>query len=258
MRKGILTLCLMLVSIPAMAARDPDDPGGGGGGNPPPGGGGGNTWQGEITFHAIDPQENTVEIRFDNNAVIVIDEQLGKVFLSSSEHSAELSLSQVLLQAAGGNSQTAAALRAEIHSLVARPEMMTMLVPSTSGVVMGMPGGHSLPCSFSWNCRQEFIEMGGGGGGSFGFWDIDSPSGYRGPDYDYWNHWRGEQCDAAQDDFVQAGIGVAELAGGCAFFTTGIGAALCAVGAITVVVSMDSAADNTRDCLSSYPGPGEW
>jgi hypothetical protein len=246
--------------------------GGGGDG----GGGGSGTSNPSIVYHKVDTVEHTAEMRLSNGAVLVIDYPLNKVFLSGGGHSAELSLDDVLLQRASGNTQVASSLKSQIRSKLYQSGLMVELDAvgndpgllyrkrnkrRTQGLMAGPSGGSGYSCYYDWYCyeRQFVVYDGGGGGWGFdaNFWGYETapPSG---SDYNYWQIWRNDHCDAAQNDFIHATYATATMAVGCAFFATGVGAAACAVGAIGVVVEMNSMAGDAADCLSNYPGYGNW
>lgn len=261
LRSYLFALLFSCFAIPAHAGLCPScDPGDGGGSNtpppspPPP--------QVKITYAAIDPAQGTVELKFSNGLVTVIDDDLNKAFLSGGNHSSEMNLSTVLLSWANGNASKASAMRARIHDMVSTKVRTSKLVKGApiQGLMMGMPGGNNFICDYSFACNIKAVpDIGGGGWGtySFGFYSEDAAPPV-GSDYNYWKHFRDDACDSQHDAGIQMVLGTLGGVASCPFAATGVGAVGCFAAAITVIDGYDKYSAKGAVCESAYPGLGNW
>jgi len=261
-RKLIFATLLACFAMPVYAGLCPTcDPGEGGGGDgkPPP------AAQKKLKVFAIDPAEDTIEMRMSNGLVLVIDEPLNKAFISGPNHSQELALSSVLLNWAGGNATKANQMRTKLKAILADPKRTAKLVQGApvQGLMQGMPNGNSFNCNYFYVCNvmPTNSDFGGGISGpySFGYWATPGSGGGVGtPDYNYWNSDRQDHCDDMGSNAMQASAGIAGAFAVCPFAETGVGALGCYAAAITVIDALDNYSANKAVCNSPYPGPGKW
>lgn len=215
-----------------------------------------------LTYSEINPAQGTIELRFSNGLVTVIDNDLNKAFLSGGNHNAEMDLNAVLLSWANGNAANASAMRAKIHNMVSSAARTTKLVKGAPvpGLMMGMPGGNSFDCNYLYVCNiKQVPDVGGGGWGaySFGFYSGAAAPPY-GSDYNYWKHYRDDACEDQHDAGMQMVLGTLGGIASCPFGATGLGAVGCFASAITVIDGYDKYSAKGAICKSAYPGPGKW
>lgn len=120
-------------------------------------------------------------------------------------------------------------------------------------------GGDSFDCDPDFDCAVDDIVWGGDGGSDdFYYMDVDAGGGPGTSDYNYFLVWQHDHCSSASSDRTAS----LELTGtfvlACGTAETGIGVIGCAAAGISLITTLNRTADDTRDCLMQYPGPGNW
>jgi hypothetical protein len=240
-----------------------------------------------MTYFEVDPASNTIEMRTNRGVVIVIDEPLNKMFLSTAQFHSERNLSDVLLQKAGGNVTTANAMRTRLREALADAKRTAKLVPTSSGSGL-VSGDQFLSRSLKRHARSgqgQGLMMGGGStywgcyydiygcyvrsvsdfqGSGWGYYDqgfyTDLPVGGGGTtsDYHQWEMWKNDQCTSARNNALAVVASVVVMAESCEFFMTGVGAAACYTAYLTGSLAGTDFLEASSNCMSEYPGADQW
>jgi hypothetical protein len=258
------------------------------GGDAPPSGNGGGTpaptkTSLKVSLYAVTPKASTVEFRSTNGVVMVINMASNMVTISNAGHSAQVPLSQGLLQYANGDATKAAAMQARLQAMVAAPKRTAKLAPKPPGtasvnrasLMAGQslansarmapnlfpgPGEGGFGCDGYYDCDiMDDGDFGNWGPYSFGFWADPANGNTTTPDYTYWDHFRQDKCNRKTSDASLIAGGSLVALGSCATVEFGgATAAICVGSYILAVDSMENYVEDDAACNASYPGPGNW
>lgn len=176
-----------------------------------------------VVSSQIDPDNHTEEFDLGNGVVVILDDTLGKVFISNQHGTFVYPLSDMFLQTAGGNAQEAAALRAQFHERLSDPTSAMGITQDTSNL-SGLSDGYSLmlkqgpgsggnnhSCSGFWDCVWFWMEW---VGRTDLYWNYGLPDA--GPsDPNDWNYWNQTQCDEVSPNMRHWGLAAGGAAVAC-------------------------------------------
>lgn len=205
----------------------------GGGSLPPP------THADRAIYTEINPSDHTEEFDFANGVVAILDDTLDKVFISNQLGTFSFPLSEMFLQTANGNAQTAASLRAQLHQRLTDPisamqfgeggsNLSSVPFGNSPMVKQGPGGGGSSTCSGFWGCIWTWIDW---AGRQDLYWNYGRPDS--GPsDPARWDDWNQTQCHeehVTMTTFVPEALGTG-VACGALGADAGTSTGLCLAG----------------------------
>jgi len=224
--------------------------------------------------------EHTFELLLSNGVYFVVDDVLNKIFIANSIEIQEVDLNAALLASTNNNQALANTLRQKFHATLTDSTREMLLLgnnydpnhlmsltgskypASNERNIMSGPGSNNpYLCWYEYYCYwqtvSDFNSLGWGGYG-FGFL-AEGGSGVHGtPDWNYWNRWRQDKCDAAKTNVRNMGISAVTVAATCPAAEAIAPIVLCAAAGASLISELDNWADNSVACNSYYPGPGNW